>query len=1125
MQKFLFIGMGGSGGKTLRYTWREIRRRLKEAGWEGDVPRAYRFVHIDCPEDPDIVEGDVPAQMQGAEHTYLGLGKVPRQYKAYDEALTRKSGNLTAVTGWRPDPGADIPPPYLGAGQRRSVGRIVGLSELDDIGTTLAQIVKSLAAQDVTTELQRLGVQLGASTKVSGKGVPITTIVLGSLGGGSGSGMVHDVVELLRALPESQESNLEQRIMTVLYAPDVFSHLAPADRQGIEPNTLAAISELVAGYEHEGAVNDEEAALLRHGKGAVPIQGRRTARANLIVGTRNASISYSTSHEVYRAMAKAIAQYAVDSEVRERAEKYTVNQQGHTVTSDFRVTRLSGDRPCGSIGYANVSLGASLFGEYAQERLAKRAVERLLHGHMEEADVEDPKREELLITEILKRETPGFLQACQLYEYSTDHNEILDALRVVDDVKRRIDQRINTTRRELEGREDEQSPKSWLASLTAAFDHVNSEAMHEEQSKRFERTSEWSLEIQDRVLTAVADALARFGFPVTRRLVNLLVRQLDAACEELDRDANKLDEEADSALGKVASAFTSLRGKITPQHEQFGLAAKDRAERLFKRSEAELYRSTASLVRELVKDFFTELKRSLASAEKRLRTTVKEEADLVEQWSSEAVPPHLRPAPNEILLEEHTTFPETFERLVDVQFDDGIDGALREVITGAWRWDDGSNERADDAEADADPSQTLIEPVQTWQPAILGSRRPRLKFELDPAALLERAEVWVKNCRGGEIRRAVIADLNEWLKEDQPDAAARASQFADAFELALAAAAPLVSIAPSAYEFVHGDEVPAARPVISSIPIGEDHPAYPRIAAALNGLGLSEGDVKDLFKPTVRRSAVEVSSFLPSGVHPTVFGSLMAPILADWQSRKTAQDRTQFWQWRRARRLRAFVPMSLPRQRALIRGWLTSNLLGQVDQLNGSWSSGPLTIWTPTGRRPFPEHLLGKDVAKHGAVLPALLESLPLALLVAASGNTEEVEAYVRLLDLGASGDDLDGSAEDYAEANSELIQWILDGETAQSDPTTEAAPVPPKELAGSASSGSDERRDALLAALGGYLESQREVAAQKVTLNTSRRLGRAWEMSPMAITAADQLIGAISAVEVGPVPKEVAWG
>ena len=204
---------------------------------------------------------------------------------------------------------------------------------------------------------------------------------------------------------------------------------------------------------------------------------------------------------------------------------------------------------------------------------------------------------------------------------------------------------------------------------------------------------------------------------------------------------------------------------------------------------------------------------------------------------------------------------------------------------------------------------------------------------------------------------------------------------------------------------------------------------------------------------------------------------------------------------------------------------MTANLLGQVDQLTGPWDGGPLSVWTPTGRRPFPEHLLGKEVGQHGAVLPALLESLPLAMLTAAAGKTGEFEAYMRLLDLGTPGHQRDGSVDEYGEVNSELLQWVLRGETASPDPTTEEAPQPRGELAGVASGGPEERREALFAALESYTQDQRGVAEQKVTPNTSVRLGRAWEISPMAIKAAEQLTASIAAIEVDATPENGTWG
>ena len=238
---------------------------------------------------------------------------------------------------------------------------MIGLSEFDDIGNALEQAVElaQLAGRDDrTAEAQRCaGHQRPGGWGWDPDHHDRDRLPRWRFGA---SGAINDVVEqLLRSLSVGQGIHLEQRIMTVLYAPDVFAHLAPEDRKGIEPNALAAICELIAGIEHEGDMDEFEAALLQHGKGTVQIKGRRTAKSNMIVGARNASISYSTSHEVYQSIAKALVSNVVDDDVRSRSEKYTINQMGKTVTSEFRITDLAGDScACASFGYANVSLGA-----------------------------------------------------------------------------------------------------------------------------------------------------------------------------------------------------------------------------------------------------------------------------------------------------------------------------------------------------------------------------------------------------------------------------------------------------------------------------------------------------------------------------------------------------------------------------------------------------------------------------------------------------------------------------------------------------------------------------------------------------------------------------------------------
>ena len=60
LRPFLLIGVGGSGGKTLRVVREDLARRLQQAGWTGDLPRAWQFVHIDVPTVADGSDPDLP---------------------------------------------------------------------------------------------------------------------------------------------------------------------------------------------------------------------------------------------------------------------------------------------------------------------------------------------------------------------------------------------------------------------------------------------------------------------------------------------------------------------------------------------------------------------------------------------------------------------------------------------------------------------------------------------------------------------------------------------------------------------------------------------------------------------------------------------------------------------------------------------------------------------------------------------------------------------------------------------------------------------------------------------------------------------------------------------------------
>lgn len=1129
LQKFLLIGVGGSGGKTLRYTWRELDRRLKAAGWTEGVPRGWRFLHIDVPELPDVVEGDVPAHM-GRSAQYVGLARNPRRYREYDQALVARTELLPAIAGWRPDPELDYSSPHKGAGQRRVVGRVVGLTELDQIGSALTTAVNAMANSEVDEQMTRLNSLL----KVDDAPVnaTATAVVFSSLGGGAGSGMFLDVLELLMARRTEQAQWLADSLVTVLYAADVFTHLPSQARPGIEPNTLAALSELLAAYEHEGDLSELEGRLLDRGGGTASISGRRIGRTNFIIGARNKSVAFATSSDVFRSVGKLFASFMTNPGVQRQFVTYIdTNPSAPTVTDHFAITdQDSANRPCSSFGYANVSLGRSLFAQYAIERMAKRAVERLLRGHRERAG-DDYVRDEVLVAQIADQNKETFYSDCRLWEIGLDHNQVLDALRDISEVKADLETVLTNVRGVLrKGARRRASPKEWFGQLSTSFENETRRFLALQQERRNARAKLWVGEIQEHVRVATAHHVGRFGIPVTVALVDRLEQQLKDAAEELERHAARSEQEEASLLNRTQQLFDNIKDRVvTPQHRSFADATQQRRDALQIRSEADLYTSTAELLFDFIAGVLPALRKALRAAEASLsRGETGEHRRLVEQWSATSVPAHLRSAPNELLLEKQSEFPKRLDALVMKATDSSTieaatTAALEEIVSGLWR------SKLDDAHVEL--SQTLITRAEDWAPRNPAVREPStsagpasLRIDIDPSVLLERADRWVR-ARRGPVSQFIDETLGRWLADDHEEAAERAERFAATFAQAINSAQPLVSTNPDTYRLVHGDDPDVPRPIVTPIPVDTGHRARGRIEAVLEDAGVLPDEVARFFEPNANVTEVEISSFLAQSVHPIVFDSLFSPVQREWNLRTSPASRSQFWAFRRARSLPAFIPLSPARQEATVRGWIVANLLGQVPMLTRPWSESPLSIWTPRGWRPFPPYLLTGDVTVHDLVPAVLLESLPVALLSYASGQPEELQAYMRLIELGTLGGVQDG----VATPPPELHDWVRLGEVRAPEPGAEAAPDPPPALAGPRGldeDALDARKQALLDVIAQYERGYRSrIGDLAVAAQTTHLLGPEWEIRELVARAATSLITVVGGVAPQPEAHAVGFG
>ena len=126
LSKFLFVGLGGSGGKTLQFLHQNLELRLKAI--DKKMPKAWQFLWLDVPTVPDLLDPGSGVKPLPNKY-YQSLAGEGLNYNVIDSALIdNKGGELyEEMAQWSPDPSRVSVPIQLGAGQYRAIGRVVSM--------------------------------------------------------------------------------------------------------------------------------------------------------------------------------------------------------------------------------------------------------------------------------------------------------------------------------------------------------------------------------------------------------------------------------------------------------------------------------------------------------------------------------------------------------------------------------------------------------------------------------------------------------------------------------------------------------------------------------------------------------------------------------------------------------------------------------------------------------------------------------------------------------------------------------------------------------------------------------------------------------------------------------------
>ena len=1091
LAKFLLIGTGGSGGKSLSVIRTSLERRLRYAGWDKGIPAGWQFLWVDT-----ITSMSSLAPFKSLPNTdYLGL--VPATFD-YDKLLNgaisvaASAGSTVPIGnfgGWVP---VNVPIDVgTGAGQSRGIGRAISASQLKVVRGRIDKALEVLNSSTTDTELFEVAQALNLNVERSGKPLTTQAILFGSSAGGTGSGIFMDIAECMMAASPA----LADKHRTILFAPDVFNSLAPAARKEVQPNGLGTISEVVSGT-WAAEVSPQIKAYFSAAGATMGQPGFGPKRVYLMGSRNSAGVTMGNQDDVYMAAGEAIAAVITSLELQNDLLNQRETNAFDKSFGKQDTTRLKSDptgvgvttfrQPLSSIGFSRLSLGVDRLGEFTAESLGKAGVQRLLWPAYVPASADDPKTPTELVDEkVLRLFATEFLPKSGLNERDPS-NDVIDALKPLETNARMATFAGNSL--SYVGQQQGKhglAPSQWVAGIIDFYNrNRDSGFVIDELNAVNERAREWSGQIESKIVDLVAEFCAREGLQVAHQLVVKLREEVEwVATNELRRDVEGFQRYLGDMPGAVSQALLSSGlSSLLSSNPLMQSALSKLQSGLQLQSDIIRYQTAIELLTDLCQNLLKPLENALVAAHIQLSDAVNDrqlldgtknpwpEVALLRDDNKTVVPARYQPAATELLLIEPATYPKVIEEQIksSISESQGIG------------WLDHATVRAILGQELADPirsSQSFIKPVSHW---ITEKRETRSsssanasvgKYEIssNPWTIIEKIGGWILDPTTA-FGKFLRGDLVKYI--DHPDAATEAERtkdFLQKFQMMVAKSAPLADVNLPLASIVHGNTGIERGLEISKVPFDPSDPIGEKLIQMLYGIHYQASAFQ------AGSVVTEITAFeVLDAMSPVVFDSVMKGIATDWNMQKgDNESRLSFWNWRRTLPLTQAIPASRAVIESMVQGWFVAFLLGQVKvDLSDVNQFGPrVEVWDPqvNSYAPMPYPFLGTmDSKKDFELIAQVLSSLPLALVdVNSQVSLNPLRAYWRLIDLGStvqsSGAAVSGglqltesiTAMGATESNTPLGKWVSSGAV------DSGTPAPNPAIAGEGTS--DARRQALL--------------------------------------------------------------
>jgi len=1075
-RRILFVGLGGSGGKTLRYIKKDLREWLTRVGWNKNdpIPRGFQFLHIDTPTAED--GGEITNVKMLDDNEYVGLIGPNVTLTSVVHGIDNGPHYLDTA-GWRVAPNAIHVAIQDGAGQYRGVGRTIAVSQVRHLERGLRDAAQRVLAPEAGQDNGNLWSRV-TNQSIGNLEEPLV-IIISSLAGGTGAGLLIDVCDILRL----QYPSWGGSSIGILYTPEVFSNIDPAFTTGVHANSLAAISELLNGYYLKGT---DAGAVGQVGDGFVGVRRSRFLSAvglnagvqrsgpqyPFLVGRSNsANMTYREDVQVFAAMGSVLSLLCRDPAVQERIQKMTFENwegqaNGNIGSADLLVTKGSaeerGKAVFQALGCAKVSVGTDYLRRYAAARLAREAYRWITRYHLDEADgraldaqgIRDPNDK---AREIAKKHISWFLKAALLDERGHDRNDITGFLMPVEMDHEVVKAADELTRLVGGDRNEKLRTEGWLDLISNNLNLVIQGLEATMMPLVDRQVAEWVKTRPDILVRATEECVAQYGLLVTSEILRLvqsdLVDPANGIATEMMGPSELGYYQSQSEQGQWFAAaqaeFASVRGK-------FSLSDNDAVSRAINAAIGNASMRIDARIREITSLMISEFTDSvidpMIAAVSNAHADVTLKHNAVANWPSWTYgpdTPHLefQPFKNEVTLIEPHNFSDEFVKQLAYSMngtiaerEDHKSAARFDIISGQWL-----RELSEQQNREFDNFSILRR--AKWSPSynlIRDSSQSRFEVEvrMDPNSLRERADTWLN--REGTLMQSFLSQgLASFTNKNEkagvnPSVSSeeirrRQADFMAKLRSAIQMSAPLVELnvqLQTALNVAGGGERS-----FSQLPFAAPHPLEQEVTAAVEasmtvvprGL-MTNSDVQ----------TVEVISALPGPQQPILVSSLMKPIGDKWSSVQNAEnEQISFWSFRRARIFSESVPAPQGHIVAMIRGWFTTHAFGLLEvPANGD---APIRVahWSANLQpAAFPYPMLSKasDNVESGRTessLFSVLESLGLALVsVCEQSNISAINAYVALRDFGLSTPQVgDAPILGYGRPNPLIREWIRGGE------------------------------------------------------------------------------------------------